>query len=162
MVKSEDIAFRRLSMIVEQYVEARKQQRYGFVSTDQAAKVIRRVLKPSLSDAALSDRKLDDMVASLAVENGLAVIFDRGARGSADGTEVGLNRKEPVMRTPLETPDVAGAVDAILGGQSMPLSIGAVISLLRERTGTTRSDADLEGLIAKKAAAMHVHLSRGN
>ncbi|WP_292863943.1 hypothetical protein [Mesorhizobium sp.] len=162
MVEPRDIAVRRLSMIVEQYVEARRQQRYGFVSTDQAARVIRRVLKSSLSEAPISDRQLDDMVAALAVENGLAVIFDRGTRGAADGTEVGLNRKEQVMRTPLETPDVAGAVDAILGGHTMPLSIGAVISLLRERTGTTRSDADLEGLIAKKAAIMDVHLSRGN
>jgi hypothetical protein len=40
--------------------------------------------------------------------------------------------------------------------------MSAVISLLRERTGTKRSDADLEGLIAKKAAVLDVHLSRGN
>lgn len=163
MQEPRDIAARPLSMIIEQHVEARK-RRYGFVSTDQAARVIRRMLKPA--DPALSDRKLDDMVAALAVKNGLAVVFDRGARGPADGTEADLNRKEPTMRAPAETPDVASAVDAILGtqtaplSQTTPLSMSAVISLLRERTGTKRSDADLEGLIAKKAAVLDVHLSR--
>jgi len=158
-----DVAARRLSMIIEQYVEARK-RRYDFVSTDQAARVIRKILKPA--DPALSDRKLDDMVAALAVKNGLAVVFDRGVRGPADAAEADLSRKEPTMRAATETPDVAGAVDAILGTQTAPLSqitplsMSAVISLLRERTGTKRSDADLEGLIAKKAAVLDVHLSR--
>ncbi|TGV61870.1 hypothetical protein EN784_03965 [bacterium M00.F.Ca.ET.141.01.1.1] len=64
------------------------------------------------------------------------------------------------MQAPTDTPDVAGAVDAILSGRTAQLSMSAVISLLRERTGTKRSDADLEGLIAKKAAALDVHLSR--
>jgi len=153
-----DIAARRLSMIIEQYVEARK-RRFDFVSTDQAARVIRRTLKPTLSDPALSDRTLDDMVAALAVKNGLAVFFDRGVRGPA-GTEADLSRKEPTMRASTETRDVAGAVDAILSGQTAQLSMKAVISLLRERTGTKRSDADLEGLIAKKAAVLDVHLSQ--
>ncbi len=157
MQESKDIAARRLNMIIEQYVEARKRH-YGFVSTDQAARVIRRILKPSLSGPAF-DRQLDDMVAALAVKNGLAVVFDRGLAGSAEGTEADLNRKEPTMRTPRETPDVAGAVDAILDGRTAPISMNAVISLLRERTGTKRSDADLEGLIAKKAAVLDVHLS---
>ena len=164
-----DIAARRLSMIIEQYVEARK-RRFDFVSTDQAARVIRKILKPA--DSALSDRKLDDMVAALAVKNGLAVVFDRGVRAPTEGTEADLNRKEPTMRAPTEIPDVAGAVDAILATQTAPpsqntppsritpLSMSAVISLLRERTGTKRSDADLEGLIAKKAAVLDVHLSR--
>ena len=40
--------------------------------------------------------------------------------------------------------------------------MSAVISLLRERTGTMRSDADLEGLIAKKAAVLDVNLLRGD
>ncbi|MBZ9794473.1 hypothetical protein [Mesorhizobium sp. ES1-4] len=158
MQEPRDIAARRLSMIIEQYVEARK-RRFGFVSTDQAARVIRRTLKPDSSEPVLSDHDLDDMVAALAVKNGLAVIFDRGVR--ADGTEADLNRKEPTMRAPTETPDVAGAVDAILGGHTTQLSMSAVISLLRERTGTKRSDADLEGLIAKKAAVLGVHLSQG-
>lgn len=162
-----DIAARRLSMVIEQYVEARK-RRYDFVSTDQAARVIRKILKPA--DPALSDRKLDDMVAALAVKNGLAVVFDRGVRGPADAAEAELSRKEPTTRAPMEIPDVAGAVDAILATQTAPLSqntyqitplsMSAVISLLRERTGTKRSDADLEGLIAKKAAVLDVHLSR--
>ncbi|RWE45726.1 MAG: hypothetical protein EOS78_00575 [Mesorhizobium sp.] len=159
MQQPRDIAARRLSMIVEQYVEARKRH-FGFVSTDQAARVIRRTLKPDPSEPALSDHDLDDMVAALAVKNGLAVIFDRGVRGPAGGAEADLNRKEPIMRAPTETPDVAGAVDAILSGRSAQLSMSAVISLLRERTGTKRSDADLEGLIAKKAAVLDVHLSR--
>lgn len=171
------IAARRLSMIIEQYVEARK-RRYDFVSTDQAARVIRKILKPA--DPALSDRKLDDMVAALAVKNGLAVVFDRGVRGPAGAAEADLSRKEPTMRAPTEIPDVAGAVDAILATQTAPLSqdtplsqitslsqiaplsMSAVISLLRERTGTKRSDADLEGLIAKKAAVLDVHLSRNS
>jgi len=144
-------------MIIEQYVEARK-RRYDFVSTEQAARVIRGILKPA--DPALSDRKLDDMVAALAVKNGLAVVFDRGARGPADTAEADRSRKEPTMRAPTEVPDVAGAVDAILATQAASLSMSAVISLLRERTGTKRSDADLEGLIAKKAAVLDVHLSR--
>ena len=159
------IAARRLSMIIEQYVEARK-RRYDFVSTEQAARVIRGILKPA--DPALSDRKLDDMVAALAVKNGLAVVFDRGARGPADTAEADRSRKEPTTRAPTAVPDVAGAVDAILGTQTTPLSqmtplsMSAVISLLRERTGTKRSDADLEGLIAKKAAVLDVHLSRND
>ena len=152
-----DVAARRLSMIIEQYVEARK-RRYDFVSTEQAARVIRGILKPA--DPALSDRKLDDMVAALAVKNGLAVVFDRGARGPADTAEADRSRKEPTMRAPTEVPDVAGAVDAILATQTAPLAMSAVISLLRERTGTKRSDADLEGLVAKKAAVLDVHLSR--
>ena len=152
-----DVAARRLSMIIEQYVEARK-RRYDFVSTDQAARVIRRILKPA--DPVLPDRKLDDMVAALAVKNGLAVVFDRGARGPADTAEADRSRKEPTMRAPTEVPDVAGAVDAILATQAASLSMSAVISLLRERTGTKRSDADLEGLVAKKAAVLDVHLSR--
>lgn len=165
MQEPRDVAARRLSMIIEQYVEARK-RRYDFVSTDQASRVIRRILKPA--DPVLSDRKLDDMVAALAVKNGLAVVFDRDVRAPTDGTEADLNRKEPTMRAPTETPDVAGAVDAILGtqteplSQNTPLSISAVISLLRQRTGTKRSDADLEGLIAKKAAVLDVHLSGRN
>ncbi|TPM37095.1 hypothetical protein [Mesorhizobium sp. B2-3-4] len=164
MQEPKDVAARRLSMIIEQYVEARK-HRFGFVSTDQAARVIRRTLKPGPSEPALSDHDLDDMVAALAVKNGLAVIFDRGVRGPADSAEADLNRKEATMRAPTETPDVARAVDTILGGQTAlrpqtaQMSMSAVISLLRERTGTKRSDADLEGLIAKKAAVLNVHLS---
>ncbi|MBZ9967984.1 hypothetical protein [Mesorhizobium sp. BR1-1-2] len=159
MQQPKDIAARRLDMIIEQYVEARKKQRFGYVSTDQAARVIHRILKPTPSDPSFSDHELDDMVAALAVKNGLAVVFDRGVRGSVGGSEAELDRKDPAMRAPAEGPDVAGAVDAILVQQkTAPLSMRAMISLLRERTGTSRSDADLEGLIAKKAAVLNVHL----
>ena len=69
--RQDDIAARRLGIVIEQYVEARK-KRYDYVSTEQAYRAIRQILKP-----AISDRELDDMVASLAVKNGLAVLFDR-------------------------------------------------------------------------------------
>ncbi|MDX8454699.1 hypothetical protein RFM98_18205 [Mesorhizobium sp. VK9D] len=36
------------------------------------------------------------------------------------------------------------------------LSVGQLIALLRERTGTDRSDADLAALIAKKAAYLGI------
>ncbi|WP_246675342.1 hypothetical protein [Mesorhizobium sp. B2-3-4] len=36
------------------------------------------------------------------------------------------------------------------------LSMQAAIAMLRERTGTSRSDADLKGLITKKAAVRGV------
>lgn len=82
MERQEDIAARRLGIVVEQYVEARK-KRYDYVSTEQAHRAIRQILKP-----AISDRELDDMVALLAIKNGLAVVFDRrnsGATNSAEG-----------------------------------------------------------------------------
>ena len=73
----EDIAARRLGILIEQYVEARK-KRYDYVSTEQAYLAIRQILKP------ISDRELDDMVASLAVKNGLAVVFDRQTKAPFD------------------------------------------------------------------------------
>jgi hypothetical protein len=79
----EDIAARRLAIIIEQYVEARK-KRYDYVSTEHAYHAIRQVLKP-----AISDRELDDMVASLAVKNGLAVVFDRRTKAAADDAAPG-------------------------------------------------------------------------
>jgi len=75
--RPEDIAARRLAIVIEQYVEARK-KRHDHVSTEQAYRAIRQVLKPEISD-----RELDDMVASLAVKNGLAVIFDRRTQASS-------------------------------------------------------------------------------
>ena len=78
MQRQEDIAVRRLGIIIEQYVEARK-KRYDYVSTEQAYLAIRQILKP-----AISDRELDDMVASLAVKNGLAVVFDRQTKAPFD------------------------------------------------------------------------------
>ncbi|WP_292696304.1 hypothetical protein [Mesorhizobium sp.] len=57
MQQPDGIAARRLSILIEQYVEARK-KRYDYVSTEQAYRAIRQVLKP-----AIPDRELDDMVA---------------------------------------------------------------------------------------------------
>ncbi|MBZ9775714.1 hypothetical protein [Mesorhizobium sp. CO1-1-8] len=74
----DDIAARRLGILIEQYMEARK-KRHDYVSTEQAYQAIRHVLKP-----AIPDRELDNMVASLAVKNGLAVVFDRQTKASAD------------------------------------------------------------------------------
>jgi hypothetical protein len=57
----------------------------------------------------------------------------------------------------VETCDVAAAVDQLLNERcNALLSMKAVIAALRERTGTERSDADLEGLITKKAALFGV------
>ena len=56
-----------------------------------------------------------------------------------------------------ESPDVAKAVDKLLVERSSALlSMSAAIEMVRERTGTERSDADLEGLITKKAALLGV------
>jgi hypothetical protein len=82
----EDIAARRLGIVIEQYVEARK-KRYDYVSTEQAYLAIRQILKP-----AISDRELDDMVASLAVKNGLAVVFDRHTKAPVDDIPPGARR----------------------------------------------------------------------
>ena len=57
----------------------------------------------------------------------------------------------------VDTCEVAAAVDQLLNERRSALvSMRAVIALLRERTGTERSDADLEGLITKKAAVFGV------
>ncbi|MER8995171.1 hypothetical protein NKJ73_23365 [Mesorhizobium sp. M0074] len=57
----------------------------------------------------------------------------------------------------VEPVNVAAAVDKLLAerGDGL-LSMKAAIALLRKRTGTERSDADLEGLIIKKAALLGV------
>lgn len=56
-----------------------------------------------------------------------------------------------------EAPDVAKSVDKLLAEPSSALlSMRTVIEMVRERTGTQRSDADLEGLIVKKAAILGV------
>ena len=57
----------------------------------------------------------------------------------------------------VESPDIARHVDKLLAErQNALLSMEQAISLLRQRTGTERSDADLAGLIAKKAALLGV------
>jgi hypothetical protein len=57
----------------------------------------------------------------------------------------------------VESPDIARQVDRLLAerGDGL-LSIRQAVALLRERTGTDRSDADLAGLIAKKAAYLGI------
>ncbi|MGO4637131.1 hypothetical protein AB4Z43_01690 [Mesorhizobium sp. 2RAF45] len=53
-----------------------------------------------------------------------------------------------------EPTDIAASVDTILDAvlENPFLSMQAAIAMLREQTGTSRSDADLKGLITKKAA----------
>jgi len=57
----------------------------------------------------------------------------------------------------VESPDIARQVDRLLAerGDGL-LSIRQAVALLRERTGTDRSDADLAGQIAKKAAYLGI------
>ncbi|QPC95398.1 hypothetical protein [Mesorhizobium sp. INR15] len=53
--------------------------------------------------------------------------------------------------------NLAASVEKLLGNHpGGPLSIKAAIKMLRDKTGTERSDADIEGLITKKAAACGV------
>ncbi|WP_235984621.1 hypothetical protein [Mesorhizobium neociceri] len=53
--------------------------------------------------------------------------------------------------------NVAACCDQLLAERSTALlSMKEAIALLRERTGTDRSDADLAGLITKKAALLGV------
>jgi hypothetical protein len=57
----------------------------------------------------------------------------------------------------VEPANVAASVDKLLAerGTSL-LSMKAAIAAVRERTGTERSDADLAGLITKKAALLGI------
>jgi len=53
--------------------------------------------------------------------------------------------------------NVAASVDKLLAEKRTALlSMKDTIAMLRERTGTERSDADLAGLITKKAAVLGV------
>jgi hypothetical protein len=62
----------------------------------------------------------------------------------------------PHVETPNST-NVAACCDKLLAERSTALlSMKEAIALLRERTGTDRSDADLAGLITKKAALLGV------
>ncbi|UCI06411.1 hypothetical protein [Mesorhizobium sp. B1-1-8] len=57
----------------------------------------------------------------------------------------------------VESPSIAQQVDKLLTERSAGLlSMKEAIALLRQRTGTDRSDADLAGLIAKKAAYLGI------
>ncbi|RUX96134.1 MULTISPECIES: hypothetical protein [unclassified Mesorhizobium] len=66
-----DIAERRLKMLVEQYVEARKKN-HDFVSTELASKAIRQLISPPIGAEGL-----DNMIAKCAIQHGLSVRFDR-------------------------------------------------------------------------------------
>jgi len=57
----------------------------------------------------------------------------------------------------VESPDIAKNVDKLLAEHCTGLlSMKDAIAILRERTGTERSDADLAGLITKKAAHLGI------
>ncbi|AZO24544.1 MULTISPECIES: hypothetical protein [unclassified Mesorhizobium] len=57
----------------------------------------------------------------------------------------------------VESPDIAKNVDKLLAEHCTGLlSMKDAIAALRKRTGTERSDADLAGLITKKAAYLGV------
>ncbi|OWK19946.1 hypothetical protein AJ88_34710 [Mesorhizobium amorphae CCBAU 01583] len=73
MKQSETVSNRRLKMLIEQYVEARKRQ-HDFVSTDLASRAVRQVIL-----SPISDRALDELIAICAIERGIAVRFDRSA-----------------------------------------------------------------------------------
>jgi len=60
-----------------------------------------------------------------------------------------------------ETCDVVTAIDGILNEtkhNALPLPVMTAVSLLRQRTGSKRSDADLRALVAKMAAARGIAL----
>ncbi|MBZ9798332.1 hypothetical protein [Mesorhizobium sp. ES1-4] len=71
MQHADDIALRRVKMLVEQYVLARS-RRYDFVSTELACKAIRQVVRSPIEDA-----QLDHLLARSAVQRGHSVRFDR-------------------------------------------------------------------------------------
>ena len=57
----------------------------------------------------------------------------------------------------VESRNVAASVDKLLAERGTTLlSMKALIAAVREQTGTERSDADLAGLITKKAALLGV------
>ncbi|PBC06684.1 hypothetical protein [Mesorhizobium sp. WSM3859] len=57
----------------------------------------------------------------------------------------------------VESPSIAAMVDKLLAEHRTGLlTMQEAIALLRKRTGTDRSDADLAGLIAKKAAHLGI------
>lgn len=71
MQYAEEIALRRVKMLVEQYVLATS-RRYDFVSTELACKAIREVVRSPVEDT-----ELDNMLARSAFKQGLSVRFDR-------------------------------------------------------------------------------------
>ncbi|AZO56392.1 MAG: hypothetical protein EOS78_04815 [Mesorhizobium sp.] len=76
MQYAQDIALRRVDMLIEQYVVARGKS-YDFVSTELASKAIRSVMHSPVGDV-----ELDLMLARKAVQQGLSVRFDRNGHWS--------------------------------------------------------------------------------
>jgi hypothetical protein len=68
---AETETYRRLNMLIEQYVEVRK-KRHDVVSVGQAGKAIKTVL----GECPVTEKALDDMIATSAVAHGLGVVFD--------------------------------------------------------------------------------------
>jgi hypothetical protein len=78
MQQADEVALRRVKILVEQYVLARS-RKYDFVSTELACKAIRQVVRSPIEDV-----ELDHMLARSAVKQGLSVRFDRiGPRQAA-------------------------------------------------------------------------------
>jgi uncharacterized protein YggU (UPF0235/DUF167 family) len=68
---ADDQTYRRLKMLIEQYVEVRR-TRHDVVSVGQAGKAIAAVL----GECPVKGKALDDMIAASAVAHGLGVVFD--------------------------------------------------------------------------------------
>ncbi|MER9627098.1 MULTISPECIES: hypothetical protein [unclassified Mesorhizobium] len=68
----DEIAARRLNILLEQYMETRK-RRHDAVSTAAAEIAIRAVMP----NCPVSGKALDDMIAACAFEHGLGVLFDQ-------------------------------------------------------------------------------------
>jgi hypothetical protein len=74
----DEIAARRLKVLIDQYIAARK-KRHHVVSTATAEIAIRAVMP----NCPVSGRALDDMISACAFEHGLGVLFDRPEGSSA-------------------------------------------------------------------------------
>lgn len=73
---ADDVAMRRLKILVEQYVEARK-KRHDVISTAKAGMAIREVMPM----CPISGKAFDDLIAVCAIEHGLGVLFDSTGTG---------------------------------------------------------------------------------
>ncbi|TGV81244.1 hypothetical protein EN801_033400 [Mesorhizobium sp. M00.F.Ca.ET.158.01.1.1] len=76
MQYAQDIALRRVDILIEQYVVARSKT-CDFVSTELACNAIRSVMS-----SPVNDEELDLMLARKAMKEGLSVRFDRTGRWS--------------------------------------------------------------------------------
>ena len=74
MEYADEIALRRVKMMIEQYVLARRRA-HDFVSTEQACRAIRRVVRSPIEDV-----ELDHLLAESAIKQGLSIRFDRIGR----------------------------------------------------------------------------------